>query len=211
MFDRVGLDYQTFMVKYGSTRKPTLVKAYVCLFISLSIKAVHLELESDLTTEAFIAALRRFIAHRGKPSLIWSDHGTNFVGAVSELKLSSPFSKIKGRALISGKYFIIICMRNRTNFHETTPLDPTPPGRNLNKAPFQNFVLYRISPGNSFLNVPRTWWIVGGVGYVHEDSSETLSRRNEFMTVLTQVEACLNSRPLVPIPCDGDIMEPLIP
>ena len=86
VFDRVGLDYPTFMVKYGSTRKPTLVKAYVCLFVSLSIKAVHLALESDLTTEAFIAALRRFIAHRGKPSLIWSDHGTNFVGAVSELK-----------------------------------------------------------------------------------------------------------------------------
>ena len=47
---------------------------------------MHLEVVSDLTTEAFIAALRRFIARRRCPSLIWSDHGSNFVGAKSELK-----------------------------------------------------------------------------------------------------------------------------
>ena len=58
----------------------------MCVFVSLSVKAVHLELVSNLTTEAFIRALRRFIARRGKPCLIWSDHGTNFVGAVHELK-----------------------------------------------------------------------------------------------------------------------------
>ena len=67
-------------------RKPTIVKAYICLFVCLSVKAVHLELVSDLTTEAFIAALRQFISRRGYPSLIWSDHGTNFVGANRELK-----------------------------------------------------------------------------------------------------------------------------
>ena len=50
------------------------------------MKAVHLELVSDLTTEAFIAALRRFTARRGHPQLIWSDHGTNFVGANRELR-----------------------------------------------------------------------------------------------------------------------------
>ena len=87
VFDHVGVDYAgPFTIKYGSSRKPTLVKSYVCIFVSLSVKAVHLELVSDLTTDAFVAALRRFIARRGKPSLIWSDHGTNFVGAARELK-----------------------------------------------------------------------------------------------------------------------------
>ena len=52
----------------------------------LAVKAVHLQLVSDLTTEAFIAALRRFEARRGSPSLIWSDHGTHFVGAKRELR-----------------------------------------------------------------------------------------------------------------------------
>ena len=58
MFNRVGVDYAgPFYVKYGYVRKPTLVKSYVCVFVSLSIKAVHLELVSDLSTEAFIACL----------------------------------------------------------------------------------------------------------------------------------------------------------
>ncbi|GFT26655.1 integrase catalytic domain-containing protein [Trichonephila clavipes] len=44
-------------------------------------KATHLEVVSDLTTEAFLASLRRFIARRSKPSVIWSDNATNFKGA----------------------------------------------------------------------------------------------------------------------------------
>ena len=87
VFEKVGVDYAgPFQIKYGFVRKPTIVKAYICIFVSLSVKSVHLELVSDLTTDAFIAALRRFIARRGHPSLIWSDHGTNFVGATRELK-----------------------------------------------------------------------------------------------------------------------------
>ena len=66
--------------------EPVIVKAYVCVFVLLTIKAVHLEAVSDLTSEAFIATLRRFLAHRGSPTLIWSDNGTNFVGANRELK-----------------------------------------------------------------------------------------------------------------------------
>ena len=47
---------------------------------------MHLELVSDLSTDAFIASLRRFVAPHGKPTLIWSDHSSNFVGAACELK-----------------------------------------------------------------------------------------------------------------------------
>jgi len=39
----------------------------------------------DLTTDSFIAALRRFISLRVSPRTIWSDNVTNFVGAKSEL------------------------------------------------------------------------------------------------------------------------------
>ena len=52
----------------------------------MSVKAVHIEAVSDLTAEAFLACLRRFIARRGKPKTIFSDRGTNFIGAHRELK-----------------------------------------------------------------------------------------------------------------------------
>ena len=86
VFDKVGVDYAgPVFIKHGYVRKPTIVKAYICVIVSLSVKAVHLELVTDLTSEAFIACLKRFISRRGLPSLIWSDNGTNFVGAAREL------------------------------------------------------------------------------------------------------------------------------
>jgi len=51
-------------------------------------RAVHLELLSDMSTDYFLLALRRFIARRGQPETIWSDNGTNFVGVEKELKNS---------------------------------------------------------------------------------------------------------------------------
>ena len=48
-------------------------------------KAVHIELVTSLSTEAFLAALRRFIARRGKPRIIYSDNRTKFQGAANEL------------------------------------------------------------------------------------------------------------------------------
>ena len=55
MFDRVGIDFAgPVYAKYGSIRKPTVVKPYICVFVSLSVKAVHLELVSDLTSDACI-------------------------------------------------------------------------------------------------------------------------------------------------------------
>lgn len=42
-FEKVGVDYAgPFQIKYGHVRKPTIVKAYICLFVCLSVKAVHL-------------------------------------------------------------------------------------------------------------------------------------------------------------------------
>ena len=86
VFDCVGVDYAgPVLIKYGPVRKPRFTKGYVAVFVCLATKAVHLELVSDLTTSAFIATLRRFIGRRGIPSTIWSDHGTNFVGAEKEI------------------------------------------------------------------------------------------------------------------------------
>jgi len=78
VFERVSLYYAgPFLVKYGYVRKPTIMKAYLCVFVSLTVKAVHLELVFDMTSEAFTVTLRHLVALRGYPSLLWSDHGTN--------------------------------------------------------------------------------------------------------------------------------------
>ena len=47
---------------------------------------MQLEIAFSLDTESCLAAITRFIARRGKPSLIISDNGTNFVGSAKELK-----------------------------------------------------------------------------------------------------------------------------
>ncbi|GFV20596.1 integrase catalytic domain-containing protein [Trichonephila clavipes] len=50
------------------------------------IIAIHIEIVSDLTSDAFIATLKRFFSRRGKCAKLYSDNGKTFVGANKELK-----------------------------------------------------------------------------------------------------------------------------
>ena len=61
-------------------------KGYVCLFICLVVRAIHIEIVSDLTTAGFFAAFRRFVARRGQCKVVYSDNGSNFLGASVELQ-----------------------------------------------------------------------------------------------------------------------------
>ena len=46
VFEKTGVDYAgPILTKLGHTRKPTIVKLYICVFVSLTVKAVHLEVE----------------------------------------------------------------------------------------------------------------------------------------------------------------------
>ncbi|XP_049318702.1 uncharacterized protein LOC125780534 [Astyanax mexicanus] len=81
-FSFCGMDcFGPFYSKQG--RKES--KRYGLVFTCLSSRAVHIEMLEDLTTDAFINALRCFIAIRGAVRQIRSDQGTNFVGAKNEL------------------------------------------------------------------------------------------------------------------------------
>lgn len=60
-------------------------KRWVALFTCLTIRAVHLELAQDLSTDACIVCLRSFMSIRGVPIRIRYDNDTNFVGAQKEL------------------------------------------------------------------------------------------------------------------------------
>ena len=64
-FTVTGLDFAgPIQIKQGYSRKPVIIKAYVCVFICFSTKAVHLELCADLTTTEFMEALRRFVGEK---------------------------------------------------------------------------------------------------------------------------------------------------
>ncbi|XP_011700862.1 PREDICTED: uncharacterized protein LOC105457721 [Wasmannia auropunctata] len=86
-FTNTGVDFcGPFFIKEKKHRNRARVKVYVCVFVCMAIKAVHLEIVSDLSSDGFLAALRRFVARRGLPAHVYSDNGTNFVGANNQLK-----------------------------------------------------------------------------------------------------------------------------
>ncbi|XP_041785479.1 uncharacterized protein LOC121600688 [Anopheles merus] len=85
VFSCVGVDYCGPLYLRPSHRKAASPKAYVCVFVCMSTKAVHLELAGDLSTTTFLMALDRFVSRRGKPKNIYSDNGTNFIGAKNAL------------------------------------------------------------------------------------------------------------------------------
>ncbi|GFT13515.1 integrase catalytic domain-containing protein [Trichonephila clavipes] len=85
-FFSCGIDYAgPVLIKCNKGRGTKSTKGYIALFVCLATKAVHIEAVGDLTTDSFIAALRRFSARRGAPRHIYSDNGTNFVGARRKL------------------------------------------------------------------------------------------------------------------------------
>lgn len=85
-FTNVAVDYTgAIAYKLSRTRGCKVSKAYIAIFVCMSVKAIHIELVSDLTAEAFVAALRRMIARRGSISNVYSDNGTNFVKANKDL------------------------------------------------------------------------------------------------------------------------------
>ncbi|XP_067208536.1 uncharacterized protein [Linepithema humile] len=57
----------------------------MAIFVCFVTTAVHIELATDLSSQAFLDVLKRFISRRGYPTDIHSDNGLNFVGAEREL------------------------------------------------------------------------------------------------------------------------------
>ncbi|GFX60433.1 integrase catalytic domain-containing protein [Trichonephila clavipes] len=87
-----------FQIKFKNQRKGIFSKVYVAIFVCLATKAIHLEAVTDLTTEAFIAALKRLCARRGRISTLMSNNATNFKGAAAELN----------------RFIKLICNKNET-------------------------------------------------------------------------------------------------
>ena len=170
-FSTVGVDYAgPFLLKKGHTRKPVIIKSYLAVFVCFSTKAIHLEVVSDLTTEAFLACLRRFISRRGCPSTIQSDNGSNFKGAKNDLQELYRFLK-KTATDSSVAHYLSSQLIQWTMIPEKSP----------------HFGgLWEAAVKSAKFHLKR---IVGLQHLTFE----------EFTTITCQVEACLNSRPLLAI------------
>ncbi|XP_076301772.1 uncharacterized protein LOC143219847, partial [Lasioglossum baleicum] len=145
-------------------------------------KAVHIELATELSTDAFIRCLHRFISRRGRCNLIYSDNGKNFVGASNELnELGELFSKSDHRNAIMDA-----CTKERKEWHFIPPYAPHFGG------------LWERGIRSVKLHLKR---VIGEQRLTFE----------EFSTILAQIEAVLNSRPLHPMSSDPSDLNPLTP
>jgi len=182
-FLSTGVDYAgPFQLRVVKGRGHKQFKAYICLFICLTTRAIHLEAVSDMTSQAFIAALQRFVSRRGKCRELYSDCGTNFVGANRELKEAlAAFRKQDLNGSIA-RY----AAAEGIDWKFNPPAAPHQGGLWEAGVKSVKYHLRRII-GSSVLN-----W-------------------EEFNTALCQIEACLNSRPLCPLTVDPSDLAALTP
>ncbi|XP_057660737.1 uncharacterized protein LOC130896573 [Diorhabda carinulata] len=167
-FQKVGVDFGgPFFIKSSTLRKAPVTKCYIAIFVCMATKAVHIELVSNLTTDAFIAALKRFGARRGNPTVIYSDNATNFLGARNQLReLYKHFQKNEFSDAIQN-----YLTQNETQWKFIPPRSPHWGG------------IWEAAIKSAKYHIAR---LIGLTKLTFE----------QFSTILSQIEAILNSRPL---------------
>ncbi|GFY25750.1 integrase catalytic domain-containing protein [Trichonephila clavipes] len=166
-FSKVGLDYAgPLIMKPNVPKSKTKLKSYICVFVCMSTKAVPLEAVSDLSSAAFLAALKRFVERRGLPSDVYSDNGKNFKGVANYLK----------------QLFQIIRSETIQNFATS------------------HFIHWHFIPPYS-PHFGGLWESAVKLTKAHliKACKTTILNFEELTTLLCQIEACLNSRPLTPL------------
>ncbi|XP_011875823.1 PREDICTED: uncharacterized protein LOC105570743, partial [Vollenhovia emeryi] len=180
-FQHTGVDYAgPFLLKTWKGRNSRTYKAYISLFVCHATSAIHLELVTDYTTDAFIAAYKRFTARRGICSTLRSDCGTNFKGADSVLRHFFTSSSKEIKELAS------LLATDGTQWQFNPPAAPHFGGKWEAGVKSVKFHLKRV---------------IGENRLTYE----------EMATLLTQIEAVLNSRPLSPLTDDPDDLQVLTP
>lgn len=166
-FTHTGVDFTGHVeVKLNKGRGVRTSKGYICIFVCMVTKAVHIELASDLSTETFIAAFERMCSRRGRPGHVYSDCGTNFIGASRVLQ--KEFEDYK-QILTPNFYNKITDMG--VQWHFNAPAWPTAGG------------LWEAAVKSMKYHLRR---VLGDQKLTYE----------EFTTLLAKIEACMNSRPL---------------
>ena len=85
-FTNVGVDlFGPYMIR-GEVQRRVHRKCYGVIFSCLVVRAVYIDVAVDYSTDAFLQVFRRFVSVRGYPRKVFSDNGTQLVGASKELK-----------------------------------------------------------------------------------------------------------------------------
>ena len=182
-FNNVGVDYcGPFYIKEKKWRNQKFIKCYVAIFICMAVKAVHIEIVEDLTTESFLAALSRFISRRGVSENIYSDNGTQFKGANNKLEeLYKLFQTSEFK-----KDLVSYTNKFKIKWHFIPPEAPNFGGLwESNVKQFKHH-FKRVAADKRFTIM-------------------------EFATLSTEIEAILNSRPLTQISDDVNDYRALTP
>lgn len=168
-FEIVGIDFcGPFQVKAARLRKSAITKGYIALYVCFTTKAIHLELCSNLTTENFLASLKRFISRRGMPTKIFCDNAKTFKGAANQLKaLYDLQASAAHRNAVN-----FFCASNYITFKFIPSYSPEFGG------------LWEAGVKSAKFHLKRT---VGNNILTYE----------ELYTSITQIEGILNSRPLL--------------
>ncbi|XP_055528038.1 uncharacterized protein LOC129720575 [Wyeomyia smithii] len=181
-FSVTGVDYAGPFYLKPIHKRAAPAKAYLCLFICFATKAVHLELVSDLSTPGFLLALRRFIARRGRPAHIHSGNGKNFEGAKNDLnELFAMLRKSEENEKIAST-----CAAEGITWHLTPP-----------KAP----------------HFGGLWEAAVKVAkkHLHRQLGSSRVSFENLSTILAQIKALMNSRPLLPMSDDPNDLAALTP
>ncbi|XP_011859011.1 PREDICTED: uncharacterized protein LOC105556524 [Vollenhovia emeryi] len=180
-FTHTGVDYAgPVQLRTSKGRGHRSCKAFLAIFVCFSTKAVHLEVVSDYSADAFLAAFRRFVSRRGLCRAVYSDQGTTFVGADTQLKALF-------RDAAKGNAYIANTLANHgVQWCFNPPAAPHFGG------------LWEAAVKSVKHHLRR---VIG-------DSTLTFE---EMSTVLAQIEACLNSRPLQALSDDPEDVNALTP
>ena len=82
-FYSTGVDcFGPYQVRIGRRQEKRWGIVYKCM----TTRCIHLDLLESMDSDAFLMALRRFIARRGTRAELLLDNGTNFVGGARELR-----------------------------------------------------------------------------------------------------------------------------
>lgn len=182
-FQSTGVDFCGPMyIRQHNKRSTITYKAYVALFVCFATKAIHMELVGDLTADAFIAALQRFVARRGKCVKLFSDNGLNFVGSKNKLReLHELFQSQMLKSRLD-----TWCEKSAIEWHLIPPRSPHFGGLWEAGVRSAKYHLKRIT-GTANMNF------------------------EQYTTVLSRIEAILNSRPITSLSEDPNDANPLTP